>query len=322
MKCPKCGIEVEDGMKFCGECGAKLPQSKTCPKCGAIAAATAKFCGECGYNFVTGGAAAPIMGDKNVIAGDVITNTTNNTTNNYNNTTNNYVCKDVIGEKKVRAEDEYRGKLEEVLADGVVDASEYDELERLRRKLDISEARAKELLEQQKGLKVSTDESLTEIERRQYESAVDILYGDGDFSGAIKRIKALHQNHPLNEEVLSIWLTAQRHVDREKTKTLIDSLPVDIPCAYLILFDIEIRKKDFAGAESKLVAAEKKWPDNFYVKCRRVEFFIALAFQSRNRDDLVKAMDSLQALRSFRCNCERRPCFHYMRRSASLYLLP
>ena len=35
MKCSNCGAEVADGMKFCGDCGAPVPQEKTCISCGA-----------------------------------------------------------------------------------------------------------------------------------------------------------------------------------------------------------------------------------------------------------------------------------------------
>lgn len=106
-KCPKCGVNVEDGAKFCMECGTPIPQTKECPSCHARWPLAAKFCQECGYNFntapVTAGGA--LMGDKNVIAGDVnnsvsmsnsnnttnVTNnaTTHNTTNNVSNTTHN-----------------------------------------------------------------------------------------------------------------------------------------------------------------------------------------------------------------------------------------
>mgnify|MGYP003325196157 CR=1 FL=1 len=109
-KCPKCGVEVECGAKFCMECGEAIPQTKECPKCHAVWPLNAKFCQECGYNFNavaagSGGAGVPLMGDKNVIAGDVnnsvsmsnsnnttnntVNNTTNNTTNNVSNTTHN-----------------------------------------------------------------------------------------------------------------------------------------------------------------------------------------------------------------------------------------
>ena len=102
-RCPNCGSEVDAGMKFCGECGTVLPQTKECPKCHSQLPMNAKFCQDCGYNFsvaptASGSAGIPLMGDKNVIAGDVnnsvsmsnSNNTTNVTTNNStNNTTNN-----------------------------------------------------------------------------------------------------------------------------------------------------------------------------------------------------------------------------------------
>ena len=76
MKCPNCGEENPEGMKFCGNCGTKLPEPMNhCPQCNKDWPVTMKFCGECGFKF--GGSAAPksagiSMGDKNVIAGDVI----------------------------------------------------------------------------------------------------------------------------------------------------------------------------------------------------------------------------------------------------------
>ena len=74
MKCTNCGEEIEDGMKFCGLCGAPAPQNKKCPSCGAEIPLKMKFCPECGTpqdGSKPKGAAAIAMGDKNVIAGDV-----------------------------------------------------------------------------------------------------------------------------------------------------------------------------------------------------------------------------------------------------------
>ena len=47
MKCPKCQFDNPDGIKFCGECGAKL--ERLCPDCGHSNPPVGfKFCGECG----------------------------------------------------------------------------------------------------------------------------------------------------------------------------------------------------------------------------------------------------------------------------------
>lgn len=61
MKCPKCGNEVADGKKFCGQCGSPLvlagslsanndsnSTGAVCPKCGAALTPGKKFCGKCG----------------------------------------------------------------------------------------------------------------------------------------------------------------------------------------------------------------------------------------------------------------------------------
>ena len=79
-KCPNCGQEVEDGMNFCGECGTPIPQVKKCPQCGKEMPLKANFCFKCGAPLNggagaqrNGGAASGVsMGDKNVIAGDVV----------------------------------------------------------------------------------------------------------------------------------------------------------------------------------------------------------------------------------------------------------
>ncbi len=53
MKCPKCGFENPDPMKFCGECGAKL--ERICPRCSLSNPPEFKFCGGCGSKFVEPG---------------------------------------------------------------------------------------------------------------------------------------------------------------------------------------------------------------------------------------------------------------------------
>jgi class 3 adenylate cyclase/tetratricopeptide (TPR) repeat protein len=46
MNCPRCYFENPTGMKFCGQCGARL--ARACPQCGAEVPPGFKFCGECG----------------------------------------------------------------------------------------------------------------------------------------------------------------------------------------------------------------------------------------------------------------------------------
>jgi class 3 adenylate cyclase/tetratricopeptide (TPR) repeat protein len=48
MNCPKCQTENPEGLKFCGECGARM--ERICPKCQFVNPPQFKFCGECGYD--------------------------------------------------------------------------------------------------------------------------------------------------------------------------------------------------------------------------------------------------------------------------------
>ena len=48
MYCKQCGAEIEDGARFCGNCGAQQENKAVCKSCGAELADGAKFCGECG----------------------------------------------------------------------------------------------------------------------------------------------------------------------------------------------------------------------------------------------------------------------------------
>ena len=50
MKCLNCQFENPEGMKFCGECGAKL--ELICPNCSFSNPPQFKFCGECGQDLV------------------------------------------------------------------------------------------------------------------------------------------------------------------------------------------------------------------------------------------------------------------------------
>lgn len=46
IKCPRCGYDNRNGVRFCEECGGKL--ERVCPSCGTAIPLGKKFCGECG----------------------------------------------------------------------------------------------------------------------------------------------------------------------------------------------------------------------------------------------------------------------------------
>jgi hypothetical protein len=50
MRCPRCGFENPEGLKFCGECGTAV--TAPCPRCGFVNPPQFKFCGDCGVPLV------------------------------------------------------------------------------------------------------------------------------------------------------------------------------------------------------------------------------------------------------------------------------
>ena len=56
MQCPRCQHENPSGVKFCGECGARL--ELLCPSCRASNPSANRFCNECGGALHSGTAAA------------------------------------------------------------------------------------------------------------------------------------------------------------------------------------------------------------------------------------------------------------------------
>ena len=48
ITCPKCGKELQDGTKFCDNCGTQIFETIFCPNCGAQTSTEFKFCQKCG----------------------------------------------------------------------------------------------------------------------------------------------------------------------------------------------------------------------------------------------------------------------------------
>lgn len=61
VRCESCNAAVERGVRFCQNCGARMPvpQVETCPACGAARCENARFCESCGHRFESPAADAP-----------------------------------------------------------------------------------------------------------------------------------------------------------------------------------------------------------------------------------------------------------------------
>ncbi|UCD78688.1 MAG: zinc ribbon domain-containing protein [Desulfobacterales bacterium] len=58
MQCLNCYFQNPEGMKFCGQCGARL--ERICSKCSFLNLPQFKFCGECGKSLIRPPNASPV----------------------------------------------------------------------------------------------------------------------------------------------------------------------------------------------------------------------------------------------------------------------
>src|SRR5215471_8890423 len=65
MKCSRCQHENPSGVKFCGECGARLESA--CSACGASNPPGNKFCGQCGASLTQPAAASKFTSPQSYI---------------------------------------------------------------------------------------------------------------------------------------------------------------------------------------------------------------------------------------------------------------
>lgn len=54
ITCPSCGTQLQDGLKFCANCGKQIPENTFCMNCGAKVGAGDVFCQSCGAPTGTG----------------------------------------------------------------------------------------------------------------------------------------------------------------------------------------------------------------------------------------------------------------------------
>lgn len=252
MKCNNCGAEVAEGMKFCCDCGSPLPQEKKCVSCGATIALRMKFCPECGapqsgetqkpkFN-----AAAFAMGDKNVIAGDVVghreeTHIAGSATIIKNEDQSKQVkrchvcgslvlitqgfdcpeCGEFTCEKCYDADKNCCNDCAE--NHKKADASRYQDALKAALadgKIDLEERRtlndlAKKLgLSSEQAAKIERevkgeDEegSLTTAENLELENARKSFYAcEGDISSILSTVEKIYKSYPVNEKALALYL--------------------------------------------------------------------------------------------------------------------
>ncbi len=338
-KCANCGTELDEGAKFCLECGTPVPQTKKCIKCGFELPLSAKFCPECGTkqdgqaNPNAGGSGLS-MGDKNVIAGDVIghkeeTHIAGNATIIKNEDQTKQVkkchicgslvpiiegfdCKECGQFTCTNCFDTKNGVCKDCV-NTIIKRNEEEYKNALKMALAdgrIEFAERNQLITLQQKLNISQDkaaileqqlkgdnsENYTTVEKLNIDNAYNLFYKEQKSTEAFEIIKQIFNNHQKDEKILNIYIPLLAETDGEQALSFINSMQVDILMAYITAIDIALKNDDLDEAERKYKQAARIWPENALVKCYQVLLNYALYKKFKKQDFLNKAKELVENL--------------------------
>ena len=332
MTCSNCGAEVADGMKFCFDCGTPVPQVKKCVSCGAELSLKMKFCPECGakQDGTAPKSSGFSMGDKNVIAGDVIgskeeTNISGNATIIKNEDQTKQVKKCHICGSFVSILDGYNcPECGEFTCEDCFDLSkrickscEKNKLQNNEEKfiealkeflkdgiIDANERREIESLKVKYGISTEKANALEQelkpktekinfstIEKLNLTEATEVFYEQGNAKKAYELLEPICKAHPYSEEVLNIYLPVLIKTDIEETKKIISKTHIDILSMFMAEIEIAIIEKDLDLAERKLKQAKQLWQSN-KLKYYEAWFYLELA-KSTGKDTFVSNAEEI-----------------------------
>jgi uncharacterized protein (TIGR02145 family) len=233
--CINCGHSLELNVKFCPECGSKQPDQPQEDKNPVYSAN---------------------IGDKNVISGNIIGKSEEfnisgpATINKIEDDTKKFITCAVSGKHLLRGRDivvncpkcksdvaqdcfdqsagrcfncdkqaysQYSNKLDLILSDGIIDASERIQLDAFALSLMIdSSAKQKlesEAKERKANLNLNTiggnSSELSGFYKIQFKKAVALLFENNDLSGAVNLLTTIHKENVLHDETASLLFLAK-----------------------------------------------------------------------------------------------------------------
>lgn len=309
MKCMNCGLENEDGARFCDECGTEFP-SKT-----------------------NSNNDVPVvsMGDKNVVAGDVVAHketykVTGDATIVKNEDASKKMCQCVICGKNLpisgtfecqschqivceecfdkteqkckrcvsvgvgKSEEDYRAAVIEALSDGKIDIADRKKLMALQRQLGVSVAVAVQIekeLKPEAGGRESRNAAA--FDKANTDKAYDLLYKKGDYKLVAELLAPIYERNPSDEKVLAMYIAAMAKYNPVGTIKLVKSLNADFLPAALALIDIDLAYGDLTSVEKRIHDAEGIWAESDLLKCRKIQYFVALCKATEDTAPLMEA---------------------------------
>lgn len=301
MNCPKCNAELEDGVKFCSECGAKIPIQRK-----------------------TNGAGVSI-GDKNVIAGDVsITNVNaqdetklvnechvcgKHVTNDQGHTcpecgqftcnecfdNKKKMCDSCVKEKHKVALDKYQSFASKIYAKGAISAEDRGNLKRESESLGLLN---EEVISIENSFRNDSND-LTDADKIVLNDCIEFLL-DGEYEKA-KEIESIHEKYPDNSDVFACYVRFVARSDdydnEEVEKWITQELQeYDSKGAQMTLVELALINEDLSKANRLIETAKKKWPFDYLVTCYEIILYCLFVNKKQRFEYLTKIHDALENL--------------------------
>lgn len=290
----------------------------SCPSCGRQLPPDARFCMHCGSRLdgrERRESSAPVLGDRNVIAGDVFGSKedyhiSGDATFIHNDDESKKVLVCAICGRHVLASEAYtcprcervvcancfvsnegacRGcaqedskKAEEAFTEylrskinGPVGSILASVLCSKARNLGIDEARAQTLINAFIADSGDTCSSLSRLERAALDDATDLLLNGK--TGALSIIEPVYMVHPDDEDVLLCYLSALNEEDPQTLSSKLASFPPSSVSVIPFLVDSAIERGDRLAAETLIRDAKALYPDRVVVQACEVMLLLESA---------------------------------------------
>ncbi|MCQ2572679.1 MAG: zinc ribbon domain-containing protein [Treponema sp.] len=259
MKCFNCGTELIPGNFFCEKCGTELNNNSAYSE-------------------------ASLIGNKNVIAGDVIG--TKSETNISGNAT---IINDADETKKI-SKCHICGKYVRLLENY---NCPYCNKFTCKDCFNIEKNNCKECISI-----INSSGLLPSFAKVQLSNATDLFYDEGNVQEAYKIICQLYELYPETQEILDLYFPVLKEVSgNEKTLYEINKFSADTLPANLVKLEILLEEQKPYEAEILLNHINKKWNKFNIVNIYNVLFYAAMYKNTKHPDFLKKAKELIKTFK-------------------------
>ena len=307
-KCVNCGAELAAGTKFCTECGTAAPKQD---------ATTGIAIGD--KNVIAG----DVIGKKEDyhVAGDIVNKTILNETDKvlscvvcgkHITNVNGFTCSN-CGKIACRSHFNQQAKLcnacleerrnaaaveyKAILATLPIKNGIFNYQDIMQARWDLSAKGFKlpdKLASEIEEKFEVAARGMSDVEKLELEEGASEFYANR-LAQAYKLVAPIFERHPDDEQVLTLYLRIIKKVNPEKGREVIKNLKVDIPEAYLTSADVFLQHKQMEECEKVLDEALRKWPGNVLVNSAMARHLAVCASIYKNNAILEEAEKYIEA---------------------------